>query len=77
MDLRAPLCRALMRKDSARSSRCCARARTLYPSRRIAAYRRPLFMREQKAQMDTLPPLPPLPPPLMQSWAMSMIGAAS
>ena len=38
---------------SARSSRCCPIASTLYPSRLAHAYKRPRFIREQKLHIDS------------------------
>ena len=38
---------------SAKSSKCCPIASTLYPSRLAHAYNRPRFIREQKLQIDS------------------------
>ena len=38
---------------SARSSRCCPIASTLYPSRLAHAYKRPRFIREQKLHIES------------------------
>ena len=42
-----------MRNDSAQSSRCCAIAKTVYPSRRAVEYSTPRFIREQNEQIET------------------------
>lgn len=52
---RRPLWKVDIRKLSARSSRCCPKASTLYPLARAAAYNRPRFMRLQKEQTDEQP----------------------